>query len=469
MSRVKGEIAGQAMPDPKKAEQFEFVRCGYDAGRGCAELAYRFDDGPELVERICFPDAPRLPAGARSAAFRRALELLHLVAGISYYKAGFSPRIHVADRAAAAGVGRFLQTLYVEGLGEFGFVNGLDVAKRVRFPQDAGVGVRPRPPLGLRERALVAMGGGKDSLVGLDRMRRAGVESVGACVGGSELIARTAGVAGLPLVRIERHLAPGLAAMNRAGAWNGHVPVTAINSLILLCAAILFDFRFVVFSNERSANEATLVDAAGNPVNHQYSKSSAFERALREVTAANLGPDLDYFSILRPFSELGVLQRFSRMEAYHGVFSSCNRNFHQDGPRVEGRWCRNCPKCRFAALGLAVFLAPEQLMAIQGADLLDDPGQVEGFRALCTLGRDKPFECVGEAGESRAALAALSRSERWRDHAVVRALAPLLDRFAVPDLDELLAPSHDHFIPAPIARALALPPYSDGTTTDGRG
>ncbi|MGD2127986.1 MAG: endonuclease domain-containing protein [Lysobacterales bacterium] len=469
MSRSKDEAAGLDMPDPKRAEQFEFVRCGYDAGRGCAELAYRFDDGPELVEQICFPGAPRLPAGARAKAFRRALELLHLVAGVSYYKAGFSPRMHLRDPAATAGLGDFLQTLYVEGLGEFGYVNELDVATRVRFPRDAGAGVRPKPPLGLRERALVAMGGGKDSLVGLDLVRRAGVESVAACVGGSELIARTAEVAGLPLLSIERRLAPGLAAMNRAGAWNGHVPVTAINSAILLCAAILYDFRFVVFSNERSANEATLVDAAGDPVNHQYSKSSAFERALREVVAAKLAPDLDYFSILRPFSELGVLQRFSGMKAFHEVFSSCNRNFHQDGPRVEGRWCRNCPKCRFAALGLAVFLTPEQLVAIQGVDLLDDPGQVEGFRALCALGRDKPFECVGEAGESRAALAALSRSERWRGHAVVRALAPLLDRFAVPDLDELLAPSHHHFIPAPIARALALPPYRDGSTTDEPG
>jgi hypothetical protein len=301
------------------------------------------------------------------------------------------------------------------------------------------------------------VGGGKDSLVGLDLARRAGLEPQAITVGESVMIGEMANALGLPLLRIRRELAPELRAMNRAGAWNGHVPVTAINSAILLCAALLYGYRQVVFSNERSADEATLIADDGREVNHQFSKSSAFEAALRRVLRRTISPDLDYFSILRPFSELAVVQQFSAMTNCHDVFSSCNRHFHLDGPRVQGRWCLDCPKCRFAALSLAVFLRPPEVAAIQGADLLDDQRQVDGFRALCRLGRDKPFECVGEAGESRAALDALSRDPDWRDRAVVRSLSPELEGVDVPAMAGLLQPGRRHFIPPGICARLGLP------------
>ena len=71
--------------DPKSARAFRFVRAAYE--EGVASLVYAFDDGPEMVERIRFPGAPAVPEG-RSDAFARALRLLHLIAGVSYYKAG---------------------------------------------------------------------------------------------------------------------------------------------------------------------------------------------------------------------------------------------------------------------------------------------------------------------------------------------------------------------------------------------
>jgi hypothetical protein len=449
----------RALPDPRTATTFHFTQVDYDRASGLARLAWRFDDGPELVERITFPGAPWPADPAAQDGFRRALQLLHGIAGVSYYKAGLSPELRFGPGAGNAALAEFLTAVYVNGLAEFGHVNGLDVAGRVHFaiPQAGADVAAPARPADLPERALLAMGGGKDSLVALEMLREAGVELQPACVGESVLIRDTVRAAGLPLLQIRRRLAPELAEMNRAGAWNGHVPITAINSAILLCAALLYGYRYVVFANERSADEATLTTAEGCQVNHQYSKSSGFEAALRDMIRRDMGAGIEYFSILRPFSELGILQRFSRLARYHAVFSSCNRNFHLDGPRVEHRWCRDCPKCRFAALGLALFLPPEQLLAIQGADLLDDPAQEEGFRALCRLGRDKPFECVGEAGESRAALRALACDPAWRSHAVVRALQPELERVEVPALESLLQASPRHFIPAAWCARLGLP------------
>jgi len=443
-----------AVPDPRKAQWFQFSRCDFDPVLGVASLVYCFEKGPELIERVRFPYAPWPPEASRQAAFQQALQLLHQVAGVSYYKAGLSHEMHFARQDPDPELVKFLKELYVQGLAEFAYFNHVDVSSRVSFP---GTGVSPdSTDLLLPERALVAIGGGKDSLVGLRLLQQAGIEVQAVCVGPSTLIGDTVEAAGLPLLRIERTLAPELAEMNRSGAWNGHVPVTAINSAILLCASILYGFTYIVFSNERSADEATLVLDDGTAVNHQYSKSSAFETGLRELIASHISPDIEYFSILRPFSELEIVRRFCELSEFHTVYSSCNRNFHLDGSRIEGRWCLDCPKCRFAALSLALFLSPGHVADIMSGDLLDQGDQADGFRALCGLGRDKPFECVGEAGESRAAMAALVASDGWCDHAVVIALSAELEKVTVPVLADLLAPSGNHSIPASVFSQLNI-------------
>lgn len=439
----------------KDAAAFRFVRHGYDPATGEARLVYAFDDGPELVETYSFPDAPWPQDAARQAAFGRALAWLHLLAGVSYYKAGIPARMDTGESPLDAAGAAFLERLYVEGLAEFAHCNGVELEGRVRFQATAET-VPPAASLALPERVLVAMGGGKDSLVTLELLREAGFEIQPACIGDSGLIEDTVQAAGLPLLRIRRRLAPELSEMNAQGALNGHVPVTAINSAALLCAALLYGYRHVVFSNERSADEATLADAHGRAVNHQYSKSLAFERGLRSLAKRECAADLEYFSLLRPLYELGVAQRFSRLDRYHRVFSSCNRNFHLDGRRVAGRWCGNCPKCRFTALALAPWLPPKALRDMMGAVPLEDEGQVDGFRALCRLGVDKPFECVGTVGECRAALCALGRNESWRDCAVVRALAPELAGKDVPLLDELLSARGPHCIPGAVLDRVAL-------------
>lgn len=439
--------------DPRAAAKFRFGHCRYDKATGEVALSYSFDTGAELVEKLVFPHAPWPPEPSRQAAFEQALNLLHLIAGVSYYKAGLPPEVGFDGPTPAPALAEFITRLYIQGLAEFSYVNQVDVAGRLRLTSGAQAAPAAQDLL-LPERALVAMGGGKDSLVGLDLMRRTGMELMPVCIGTSSLISDTVTMAGLPLLRISRQLAPELTALNAAGAWNGHVPVTAINSAVLLCAAILYGFRYVVFSNERSADEATLITANGLAVNHQYSKTSVFEKSLREVVRTFVSPDIEYFSILRPFSELEIVRRFSALTSFHQVYSSCNRNFHLHGSALDGRWCGHCPKCRFAALSLAVFLSPVEVRGIQGFDLLDDLAQLEGFRAICGLGRDKPFECVGETGESRAALAALAQRAQWRDHAVVRALLPELQGVDVPAMETLLLPSAAHFIPRAIMSVL---------------
>ena len=102
---------------------------------------------------------------------------------------------------------------------------------------------------------------------------------------------------------------------------------------------------------------------------------------------------------------------------------SCNTGFRIHEPAVAG-WCGDCPKCRFVFLALAPFMPRADLVAAIGGDLLDDAGQIEGYRAILGIEAEKPFECVGETDEARAALRALAASPEWAGDAVVAALAP---------------------------------------------
>ena len=437
--------------DRDAVRAFRFVRCGFDTATGVAELAYAFDDGPELVETITVPGAPFVLDGTRAVAVERALRLLHLVAGVSYYKAAVPGEIRVDGHAIDADTAALLEQVYLNGLGEFAYRNGLDLHGRIRFPVAASAPA-PAPALGLEPRALVAIGGGKDSLVSIEALRTAGVEQTVAWIGGSQLIRTCAERTGLPVLNVGRALAPQLFEINRQGAYNGHIPVTAVNSAILVLAALLTGTGQVVFSNERSASYGSLIPGTGE-VNHQWSKGWAFERAFGEHVERTVAADLRYYSLLRPLSELAVARQFAKNDHYDAYFSSCNRNFHILGEKPAQRWCGLCPKCHFVFLALAPFMPKTRLVRIFGRNLLDDDGQAPGFDALLEFQDHKPFECVGEGRESRAAMAALATRAEWREDALVarfaREIRPQLDPAELA-LEPLLAIEGEHRVPAAI-------------------
>jgi hypothetical protein len=298
---------------------FRFVRCGLDAQSGVAQLVYAFDDGPELIETVAFPGAPFSLEGERAVAVEQALRLLHLIAGVSYYKAAVPPEIRIEGYSIDAETAALLETIYVNGLGEFAYRNGLNLHGRIRFPAASDTGVAARA-LGLRHHALVAIGGGKDSLVSIEALRSAGVEQTVTWIGSSQLIAACAARTGLPTLNLSRALASGLFDLNRQGAYNGHIPVTAVNSAILVLAAILQGVDQVVFSNERSASYGSIIPGTGE-VNHQWSKGWQFERAFGEYVQQRIAADLHYYSLLRPLSELAVARQFAKNDHYDAHFS----------------------------------------------------------------------------------------------------------------------------------------------------
>jgi hypothetical protein len=143
---------------------------------------------------------------------------------------------------------------------------------------------------------------------------------------------------------------------------------------------------------------------------------------------------------------------------YHHAFRSCNRAFHQDPARRLDHWCGVCDKCCFIDLILSPFMARTELEAIfRGVEPLENPVNEGRFRALLGLGDDaRPFECVGDIEECRAAvLLAAGREDRaasrhlqaWRDEVARVTPAPQADMAA------LLTPRAPHHIPERYAPA----------------
>ena len=435
--------------DKSSIRAFRFVRCSFDAETGVARLVYAFDEGPELTETVTIPGAPFALDATRAQAVEHAVRLLHLITGVSYYKAAVPNEIRIEGYAIDAATAVLMEQVYVHGLGEFAYRNGLSLHGRVRFPI-AAQAPAPAAAAGLREHALVAIGGGKDSLVSIEALRGAGVDQTVTWIGGSQLIAACAARTGLPTLNIGRALAPELFEYNRQGAWNGHIPVTAINSAIMVLAALLHGVDQVVFSNERSASYGSMIPGTGE-VNHQWSKGWAFESAFGAYVQSHVAADLQYYSLLRPLSELAVARQFARTDHYDAHFSSCNRNFHLLGERPTNRWCGVCPKCHFVFLALAPFMPKPRLVGIFGRNLLDDANQTGGFDALLEYQDHKPFECVGEGQESRAAMAALGDRPEWREDVIVarfnREIRPQLDASELV-VAPLLEIGGEHRIPA---------------------
>jgi hypothetical protein len=208
-------------------------------------------------------------------------------------------------------------------------------------------------------------------------------------------------------------------------------------------------------SNEWSASIPTL-EHDGRPVNHQYSKGEAFEAAFREVLEQSSAPMPEYFSWLRDRTELWVGREFAGLRAYHGSFRSCNKAFYSDPARRFDHWCGQCDKCCFIDLILAPFMSVQQLKTVFTQDggsgePLGNPALKPKFRTLLGSGT-KPFECVGEVNECRAAaLLAAGRPDR-QDTALLQELAgEVAGRSDAPTTAEVEAMRHPvgtSFVPA---------------------
>jgi hypothetical protein len=419
----------------------------------CGVLTCRYElDGREFTERVTLlPGEQWHTEQARAAA-----RLVFLLSGVSYYKTAAPPVIDFGTTALTAAEEAFLREFYLQGLAEFAYRNDLDLSPLQLRAQRAPDQPSAPPQASAPKRALVPFGGGIDSIVTVEQVRQqadVALFVVSRPADRFDAIEQPAAVTGLPVVRAEREIDPQLLRSAELGFLNGHVPVTGILSAIAVLAAALTGRDAVVMSNEWSASIPTL-EFGGRPVNHQFSKSEQFEAAFRGVLAdQGSGPALpEYFSWLRDRTELWVGREFAALTRYHDSFRSCNKAFYTERSRRFAYWCGQCDKCCFIDLILAPFLPAETLRRIfaVAGEPLDDPGLAAKFRSLLGAGA-KPFECVGEVTECRAAVLMAARRDDRTDSGLLQELAAEVaswpDAPSQAEIAAMLEPVGRNFIP----------------------
>ncbi len=318
---------------------------------------------------------------------------------ISYWKLACPPVVKVVPHHLTEAQILWWKKLYFHGLGEFFYLNGIEEDMDGFMHIETGSASIQRSRRILNDnQILIPIGGGKDSAVSLELMKNKGFRIYPTMINPREASQRTIEAAGFKMgdsLICTRKLDPLLLKLNTHGFLNGHTPFSSLLAFVTAFMALSSKSKYIGLSNENSANQSTV---PGTKINHQYSKSFEFELDFNSYVKQYLHPDLKYFSLLRPLSELQIAGLFSKIPWHFSGFRSCNVGSKADG------WCGKCPKCLFTYIILAPFLSKEDLLSIFGSDLLNSKELQPIFDELSGRLDVKPFECVGTPEEVKLAL-----------------------------------------------------------------
>lgn len=335
---------------------------------------------------------------------------------VSYWKTACSPNVEIRCGTLNKEQIAWWKKLYYNGLSEFFYRNEItadfDSFMTITAKSDFAVFRNEYPLSG----ALVPVGGGKDSVVSLEMLRSAGEEITPYIINALPSAVNCALASGASkenIIAPKRTLDPTMLSLNNQGYLNGHTPFSAIVAFSSLLFAIMTNQKYIVLSNESSANETYV---QGAEINHQYSKSTEFERDFREYCEKYFIGCAEYFSLLRPLSEWQIAREFVKYPQYFKVFRSCNLG------SKENKWCCNCAKCLYVYILLAAFLDDNVLEKMFGENLLLREDMIPILDGLMLDDIDKPFECVGTKNEVRLSLKMASQRR-------IKALPILLSHF----------------------------------------
>ena len=433
--------------------KFSYTPWHFDVKSGELRLTYSDSKFGDFEEVFNFPEPDIKRYQQLQSSIDAAIDCLHWMAGVSYYKTALAKRIHFNKNVTRPRPNhlqaQWLRETWQHGLAELAFNNQLTWLAHIKFEAGPNQTEKIVETAALSPQSLVAIGGGKDSLVSIEAIKAMGEQASLFMVGQSSFIESVSKQTGLPLLQVVRKVDPKLKVVNDQGAFNGHVPITAINACVAVVAALLYNFDSVVFSNERSADVGNVKLDSGQWVNHQYSKSLPYEDMWQQIIAQHIASDLHCFSLLRPFSELAIVKKFASHKNYFPHFSSCNRNFHLSGSKnQQHHWCGRCPKCAFVFLCLAPYLSRSELLSIFNKNLFSDMELNELFESLLGIAGLKPFECVGEQQECRLALQLLAEHPEWQSQKNIQQWLKALPHLNELEMDEIMQASQNHLIPS---------------------
>lgn len=352
----------------------------------------------------------------------------------SYWKATCSPEIVIRAGSLDEYQISWWKRLLLRGLGEFFYNNDINFAVpdfvTFKIGSDIFPQVRPYESQLDSDRVLVPIGGGKDSAVTCELLKRANKRTACWSLNPTR--------ASLEIIRVSqsqqsiivtRSIDDTLLRLNEEGYLNGHTPFSAYLAFSSTACAVLFGYKNVVVSNERSSNEGN-VTFQGREINHQYSKSFEFEEGFREYSQRYLAREVNYFSLLRPLYELQIARGFSQFPQYFPGFRSCNRG------QKTNSWCQECEKCLFVFTILYPFVEDEILTTtIFSENLFEKEELIETAHKLLGWGEKKPFECVGTMEETAAAFHLCLKKAEQRGESLPPVLRSVREKIVVGEHD----------------------------------
>jgi len=319
---------------------------------------------------------------------------LGMVEVISYWKAACPPVLKIKPYQLNQEQIQWWKKLYFQGLGEFFYLNSIETTEESFMEIQCESKKELKAfQTDLDEKIMLPVGGGKDSVVSLETLKKLDKELIPFVVNPRGASIESIENAGFELSNAyfsKRSIHPQLLALNNERFLNGHTPFSAMLAFLSLIVARINNAKYIALSNESSANESTV---AGTNINHQYSKSYEFEEDFRAYYQKFISPDIEYFSFLRPLSELQIASLFAKYPQHYLSFKSCNVG------SKENIWCGHCPKCLFTYILMAPFIPAAQQHKIFGKAMLDDSSLKPIFDELRGKTESKPFECVGTVNE----------------------------------------------------------------------
>ncbi|HTG13741.1 MAG TPA: hypothetical protein VK747_00585 [Blastocatellia bacterium] len=324
---------------------------------------------------------------------------LGLIESFSYWKATCSPSIVINAGPLSAEQIAWWNDLLLHGMREFFYINKIDFTTAdfvTLAARDRRIAPAYDQPLSAR--SLIPIGGGRDSAF-TGRVFQQATKPFG-CMLLNPIPAarRIASAVGCdhPVI-VQRTLDARLLQLNQAGYLNGHTPFSAVLAFLSAVCLVVYDYSNTVIANERSSDESNTI-FLGKQINHQYSKSFAFEERFDRYLQKYLVKNARYFSFVRPLYELQIGRAFTRYPDMFSLFRSCNRNQKTDS------WCGACPKCLSVFITSYPFVSGDDLIRMFGSDFFESETSISIIRQLAGLGEHKPFECVTTFDEAIASL-----------------------------------------------------------------
>jgi hypothetical protein len=390
----------------KKYPKFIYQKYSYKIQAENLKISFLFEVPPDLKfePKITIKNVPKLNS-IRKTAFDNFVFHLGLIEIPSYWKATCSPEILIKAGPLNSQQIKWWKDLILKGMGQFFYENKIDFTQpnflKIKSLQGAASCQisKKLTSIKFKNQVLVPIGGGKDSIVTLEELKKR-KEKIGCfLVNPTKTMKKIVRLAGMSKdsVIVKREIDPLLLELNKKGYLNGHTPITAVLAFLSVFAAFLFNYKNIAFSNEKSANEGNL-KYLGKTINHQWSKSLEFERKFKNYCQKYLVKGTNYFSYLRKYRELEIAKIFTQYPQYFSTFSSCNQVLAK---KLKKRWCGNCPKCLFVYATFYPFLEKKQLLKIFGKDIFENKKLLPAMKGLLDQGRPKPFECVGTKKESQ--------------------------------------------------------------------